>query len=157
MEASVWYAAEKHGIPWLKTSFVDDKGSVEAVPGGMCFDGQKSRIVMARITHVAIVWRILPLQAIICLAGGNILVLFMAYVGSFQYITLENLLIYVYLVCFDLFAISVWPWTWVRVDFMGKDGEPGRGYFTMAAFLGRWKGGTRRLCTFFKRQAGMEG
>jgi hypothetical protein len=110
---------------------------------------------MIRITTVNLDGPVIPWAAVGSLAIGNVVVLLMAMAGVFNILTLDNPISYLVLVGIDVFAIACWPMTWVRVDYLGEDDQPGRAYFTPASVLTRWKGGAKRLYDLLRRQAGL--
>jgi hypothetical protein len=145
LETALWYATEKRVFGWMKLSWYDDRGAIDAAPQGLHFLGQKVRLGMSRVTAVHLEGPVIPWPAVVSLALGNILVLLLATAGAFNYLTLESPATYVLLAGIDVFALASWPMNWVRVDYLGEQGQQDRAYFTVASLAGRWTGGTKRL------------
>ena len=154
VETSLWYATEKRVFGWMKLSWYDDRGAIDASPQGLQFLGQKVRLGMSRVTAVHLEGPVIPWAAVVSMTLGNIFVLLMAKAGAFNYLTLESPATYVLLAGLDVFALASWPMSWVRVDYLDEQGQPDRGYFTVASLAGRWAGGTKRLYAQLRSHSG---
>jgi hypothetical protein len=109
---------------------------------------------MSRVTGIQLVGPLIPWAAVLSLVIGNVLVLLMAKAGAFNYLTLESPITYALLVAIDLFALASWPMNWVRVDYLGEQGQPVRAYFTVGSVLGRWRGGPKHLYAQLRSHSG---
>lgn len=155
--AGLWQATEGRVLRHMKLSWYDDRGSIEDTPHGLLFRGHNGQIPLTRITAVHLVGPIIPWAAVASLAIGNLFVLVMAKAGLFDNFTLETPITYLLLVGIDLFALASWPMNWVKVDYIGENGQPDRAYYTTASTVERWMGGPKRLCALLRRQSGEAG
>jgi len=70
----------------------------------------------------------------------------------FNYLTFDNPITYLVLVCMNVLALASWPMTWVKVDYLGEDNMPRRAFFTAASMLERWRGGATRICALIANE-----
>jgi hypothetical protein len=151
---ALWYATGERVFALVKLSWYDDRGTVGASPGGLRFAGKQGTWVMGRVTAVRPIGPVVPWAAGVSLVAGNVAVWLLAWAGAFQFLTLDNPLTYLLLGGLDLFVISGWPLTWVKVDYQDEGGRPLTAYFTAAARTGRWLGGANRLCERLRQLSG---
>src|SRR5947208_914034 len=85
--AGLWHATEERLFRWMKLSWHDDQGSIDATAQGFLFRGRKGRLRMSPITGVDLIGPVIPWVPVASPAIGNVLVLLMAAVGVFNYLT----------------------------------------------------------------------
>ncbi len=155
LATGVWYTTKDRLFSWMKMRWFDDQGSISAAPPRFVFRGQRTRFGMSRLVAVRLDGPVVPWGAAVNLALGNVLVLFLAWAGAFNILTLDNPYTYVVLAAIDVLAVAMWPLYWVRVDYLSDNDQPGRAYFTTASLVERWKGGPKRLSALLRRNAGL--
>lgn len=141
----VWYASEDRLFRWLKLSWYDDRGSLDATEDGLRFLGETGTIRMPRGCTVQPPRLILHWLSVASLAVGNGLLLFFCAAGGFASLTLGNLLTYAGLAFLNVLTVALWPLWWVRVDYRDDEGRSRRAYFTPGSVAARLSGGVRRL------------
>jgi hypothetical protein len=154
---AVWYACESRVFSWMKVSWHDDWGTIDATPLGLLFDGRATSLSLRRITAVRMEGPVIPWGAYVSLAAGNVITLLMASAGAFKFLTIDNPFTYAFLAILNVIAVGSWPVNWVRTDFLSEQGQPARAYFTVASVLGRWAGGTKRLYSELRSHCDKEG
>jgi hypothetical protein len=130
----------------LKSSWYEDRGTIDAIPGGLRFTGERGQIEMAGVNAVGLVGPIIHWISVLGILAGDVLVIVLAAVGHFNFMTLDNPVTYVVLVLFNVYCVLVIPMTWVRVDYRDSKGQPARAYFTFGTAVGRLFTGPKQLC-----------
>src|SRR5262245_57549114 len=136
----VWYSARGAAFRLFKLAWEDDRGWIQRFSDGIRFVGQRLTIQIAQLREAPVLLWIIPWTALVWQVIGNGLVLWMAWAGLFQTLTLETPLSYFLLAFANMMALFQWPMRWVRVDYVSPQGETGRAYFTAASAWRRWTG-----------------
>jgi hypothetical protein len=112
LAAGLWHTTEERLFQWVKLSWYDDQGSIDATAQGFLFRGRKGRWEMTHITDVDLIGPVIPWASLAGLAIGSLMVLLMAKVGLFNYLTLENPITYLMLAGMDMFVVASCPMKW---------------------------------------------
>ncbi len=96
----------------LKYSWIDDRGRVEAIPGGIRFVGRQHMVVMRDVRSEELIGPVLPWSGVGTLIAGNALFVAMAAGGAFKFFTLDNPWTYAMIGVINLMGLGNWPMRW---------------------------------------------
>ncbi|MEZ6142796.1 MAG: hypothetical protein R3B84_19715 [Zavarzinella sp.] len=144
LASGLWYATEKHLFAWWKIGWYVDRGAIGPTSKGICFFGGKGPQTFIN-PDLQIVGPIISWQTIVSLAVSIPLTMLMAGMGAFKTLSLDDPVLYIFLIVISIFVIANMPMYWVRIDYRDEYSQSGRAYFTAGSFLGRWSGGVNQL------------